>query len=136
MPYGALEHVGNKVKKSIIVGVMLLASVPSAQAFNYMGVGGQTCGKFIQTYNSNQELRLMIISWIQGWISRGNAQWWTQQNEKNTVSNQINFDIIKGQDYASITTWIQNYCRAHPLRDIADTAIALEGALIKNKTGE
>lgn len=63
--------------------------------------------------------RLVKESWIVGYLSG--------------IASGTNKDFIRGTDNPSILLWVDNYCRANPLKDLGDAGSQLARDLIKQK---
>jgi hypothetical protein len=99
--------------------------------------GSDSCGSYAQEYktrspNGSSQLFLLQASWIAGWISHGNAEW------AATVARKISpdkvgkpgFDLLLDMDADGLLKWVDNFCDAHPLDNLATAATALEAALL------
>lgn len=82
----------------------------------YWKQGGFTCGKFVedrQRPDTRQRFTEVMMAWLAGYVTAYNY----------VVPDTTN--ILGGSDLNSAILWIENYCRARPLKDTADAAEAL-----------
>jgi hypothetical protein len=91
----------------------LMAGGTEAIAYHLIGVGLSSCGTWTtDRRNPSAQLALMDASWISGFLSgigyvgEGGA------------------DPLKGMDANGVAAWVDNFCRAHPIDDIATAAEA------------
>ena len=103
--------------KRIIIAIMLTCLVTPALDANaqgdliVLGAGGNSCGKWTKkrkdnTWHSSGQ-------WILGFVTAYN--YYTPG-----VS-----DVAKNADNQGLAAWVDNYCAANPLNDIADASISL-----------
>lgn len=93
----------------------LAAEAHADKAINY-GAGVSSCGEWLA--DANKELdRMYDTSWLLGWVSAAGF-----------------YDVrgdLRHTDAAAMSAWVDNYCHAYPLNNIADAAAALIKALAK-----
>jgi hypothetical protein len=82
-----------------------------------MGAGHWSCGSYVQSsakHASAADRGRYIAAdyWVFGVLSAENSQ---------DVQNEGRADFLKETDVAAIKTWLQNFCRSHPLNTL-DTA--------------
>jgi hypothetical protein len=79
---------------------------------DYLGVGGNSCGRWIDARNTNNTSR--HGSWLLGYLSALNL--WGVIGRK---------DALAGTDADGLYGWMDRYCLSHPLETIATGAGAL-----------
>lgn len=96
--------------------VALLASLSAgsaaANARTEMGPGLVSCGAWLA---STSAMRYGRGAWVLGYLSR--------------AAHAYPGDLLAPLDSDAVTAWLDNYCRAHPLEDLAAAASTLEGEL-------
>ena len=105
------------IKKSmgiVLAGLMLATASFEGQAFTIRGA--RSCGQWVEArkggYNPAE-------SWLVGFLSG--------------AALGANVDILKGTDNLSLFLWVDNYCRANPLKDLDDAGVDLFLELKKTK---
>lgn len=99
--------------KKLIGTIVLTAAIASvsipAQASNVYGTGAASCGKWTSDKANDESMYSHRISWMLGFVSGAG------------------FGISKDleADSSGMTGWIDNYCAANPLKQIAEAAGAL-----------
>ena len=78
-----------------------------------------SCGEWIAHREKSDTLALSNASWLLGYLSG--------------LSISAGKDYLAGTDNASIYKWMDNYCRANPLRSVSDGGYALTAELDKKK---
>ena len=91
----------------------------NANAVLTTGVVG--CGKWIAASERKASDRFLLF--YQGWVL----------GFLNGSAVQTNKDILKNTDNESLYLWIDNYCRANPLKSLVDGSDDLFEALKKQK---
>jgi hypothetical protein len=83
--------------------------------YQVLGPGGVSCGQYVETRRNPdaQPIALADVDWIEGYL--------TAYNEYNWPSG----DLTRGTDSDGLTVWVDNYCAANPLDDLAKAARAL-----------
>jgi hypothetical protein len=76
---------------------------------DYFGVGGQSCGSWIDARKTNNTSRQG--SWLLGYLSALNV--WGVIGRK---------DALSGTDAAGLYAWMDRYCQSHPVETIATGA--------------
>ena len=102
------------------VAVALLGLVISAAAFEAQAVtlrGSVSCGIWVKDREEKNLTAATHQRWLMGVMSG--------------IAIGSNKDILKTTDAPSIFLWMDNYCRAKPLKDIDDGAVELFFELIK-----
>jgi hypothetical protein len=114
----------NKTIYTLLTIIFLSCITTNANAIKMKG-GVVGCGKWI-AYRENktpdmsdESLGRLYTAWILGFLS-GSAV-------------QTNKDILKNTDNESLYLWIDNYCRANPLKFIPDASDALFEELKKQE---
>jgi hypothetical protein len=82
-------------------------------------MGARGCGKWMERKGD-------------GYASVANEAW--LGGALSGIAMISNNDFIKGTDAASLYLWMDNYCQAHPLDDVADGAMALAAELTRRKS--
>jgi hypothetical protein len=95
----------------VLAGLMLGTASVEAQAVEIRGV--ISCGRWFQPESG------FYKAWLNGFLSG--------------IAFGTNVDILKGTDKESIYLWIDNYCRANPLKDLDDAGLALFDELKRQK---
>ena len=92
--------------------IILGMSGPLAQSSTVrtIGVGNSSCGAWTESRRSRASY--LREQWVLGYLS-GIA-----------VVNQDGDDPLRGMDADGVWGWIDNYCRANPIRRITDAANA------------
>jgi hypothetical protein len=96
----------------LVVATLGLPTVTLAQSRDFFGVGGHSCGKWIEARKTNEISA--YGSWLLGYLSALNL--WAIIGRK---------DALAGTDTAGLYAWMDGYCQAHPIEDIAGGAAAL-----------
>jgi hypothetical protein len=89
----------------------------NAEAVHIRGV--RSCGIWVTETQENGWPIVATRSWLIGYLSG-----------KVSESGR---DVMRGADNASFFLWVDNYCNANPLKDIADAGDALLSELSKNR---
>ena len=98
---------------------MLLIPLGSAAAdgtYTILGAGTKSCGAWTDARRASGVEEYTYVAWIQGYITEANGF--------------ISGDLTAGTDVEGIKAWVDNYCAAHPLDDLASAASALVGELV------
>lgn len=75
-------------------------------------------------------------TWVQdsqkkGWAEVTNQKWLL--GLLSGVSVALDEEFLAGKDNVSLFLWMDNYCKANPLKNAGDGGLALAAELIKNK---
>lgn len=98
--------------------VALLILVPTVcQAVTIRGV--PSCGDWVENRALNNVLGVANEFWLLGYLSG--------------LAVGSNRDFIKGTDNPSLFLWVDNFCRASPLKDVADAGSQLLRELTRQK---
>jgi len=101
-----------------ITMTLILSSMPSSANVNVIAQG-ISCGEWVKARHEKGLETVIKTNWLWGFLSgmsvgRGN-------------------DVLKISEVESYYLWMDNYCIANPLEDIADGAIALHVELVKKR---
>ena len=91
----------------IAVGLALWATGASAE-YAFLGQGGFSCGRWQQGRRTKEPTSFTAQAWVLGYLTRANYSGDTS--------------LTAGTDADGVFAWIDNFCRANPLKDIADAA--------------
>jgi hypothetical protein len=85
------------------------------------GNGSDSCGQWTEARKSEPHgtWTAMELSWILGYLTGSQA-----------VAERREGLRYRHADSDAITVWIDNYCQAHPLLEIYEATVALDGALL------
>ena len=97
------------------------APSPRPATYSVWGVGVSSCGNWTDTSPAANSTKFLMLSWLQGYLSAYN----------NYVDHGGN--VAKGTDIPGIIAWMDNYCHAHPLDNVATASDALMQALKAEK---
>ena len=98
----------------LVVTLAIVAAAFSAYVLSYSAAAHQTCGRWLEvSRDESHPIHLLFMSWAEGWVGRA----------------ALEAEVPWGGDASAVRTWINNYCRAHPLNTIDDAAYDLEGQL-------
>lgn len=101
-----------KLAAAIVIAIAASASSPGVWAEVDVEVRGYaSCGIWVQGRTKNDAGGVANRFWVLGYLS-GLAS-----------SSKVN--ILKGTDSQSIYLWIDTFCRANPLKDVADASEVL-----------
>lgn len=115
--------------RNALIGAMICAgSSILAEPEYHVGAGTISCGKWVMArQNANDKtsagrddgivISNMGTSWIQGYL--------TGQAVALSDSAQAMKEWSHIPDVDALNLWVENYCRANPLRDLMDTAATL-----------
>ena len=106
--------------KRLLIGITLLLATTGAIAQGVNVRGSRSCADWIQERTQEVPNRFTAVdstrNWLTGYLSGlaigASRNFWGQPNV-NLLSNQ------------SVFFWVDNYCRANPLKDIDDAGTAL-----------
>ena len=108
------------MKRSAILRRCLLlalcAVVVGAEAAEF---GSPSCGEWVAHREKSDTLALGNAYWLQGFIAG--------------LSAGSGKDFLAGTDSSAFNGWMDKYCQANPLRDLASGAGALAAELQKNR---
>ena len=108
---------------SLFAGCLLLAAsmaaVPSPSEAGAEALPAPSCGEWVVHREKSDTLALSNASWLVGYLSG--------------LAVGSGKDYLSGTDNVSIYRWMDNYCRANPLRDLSYGGNALAAELAKRK---
>jgi|SRR5271166_4901723 len=94
----------------LVVLSVVLTGTAKAE-YHLIGPEGLSCGSWTRAHDGLPTEAIMIREgWVLGFLS---------------AFGYLTYgDPLNGMDGAGVAAWIDNYCRDHPIDDIADAAIA------------
>lgn len=113
-------------KRAKNVGVTLLAALTilgtelsEAQSkFAIAGSGSTSCGQYLKPPSTTKAISdLIMVTWIQGYLSGTNTQRLIDNNEK-TMKIQ--------PDSESIVAFVDKFCRENPLKSVYEATMMLD----------
>jgi hypothetical protein len=99
---------------SVVLGLMLTVMELGAQTIEVRGI--RSCGEWVKDKDT---LAFGNQTWLVGYLSG--------------LAVATNKQFLSGTDNQSIYLWVDNYCRANPLRSLPDAGTALYYELVKQK---
>jgi len=115
----------------LVVLPVMMAGIGEAAAQQFMmGEGSSSCGSWTEARRTKAPHQDAQQQWVFGFLSGANLGFLDPANKTVTPYAP---DFLKGRDFDSVVAWIDNYCSAHPLDEIATAAIALLAEL-RSKT--
>ena len=96
-------------KRLVVASVIVVATgrVAHPEVRYGLGHGLSSCGAWTQARELHNIDQMNMEQWVAGYLS-----------EANLVGPDIDApdipDLLKGEDWAALTDWIDNYCNAHP----------------------
>ena len=107
----------------LLIAALLAASVTTvATAYENLGSGSISCGQWLENRQATgaEERRIVFDDedWVMGFITGMNLGASTFGHEKLSHAGGKT-------ESAGMFEWIDNYCRANPLKDLANAADAL-----------
>ena len=79
---------------------------PAPDHYTVFGVGNRSCGAWLEERRKDSILSYSYMHWLTGFLS--GVGW--------------KGDDVRTVDAAAMNAWIDNYCRTHPLENIAKAA--------------
>jgi hypothetical protein len=73
--------------------------------------GASSCGEWVAQRKKSDHLALSNAAWLVGFLSG--------------LSLASGKDLLAGRDNAALYSWMDNYCKEHPLQDTASGARVL-----------
>jgi hypothetical protein len=104
-----------KVFLAVLISGLTLGSYAATVSVR----GVSSCGGWIEDRSKAGVGTLINESWLVGFLSG--------------VAFESERDFVKGTDNASLFLWMDNYCRANPLSDVASGGYKLFQELAKQK---
>ena len=108
------------IKKTRATAMALCCLVLSATVVDAQAVairGATSCGLWVK--DRQEKIAFVHHRWVLGYLSG--------------LAFESDKDILKTTDAESIFLWVDNYCRANPLKDIDDAGTTLFYELVKQK---
>ena len=102
------------LRASIVMLALNATIIVAADGITVRGPGASSCGTWTADRRRGGEWPMMDEAWILGFLT-GSAYVATDGR-----------DPVSGVDNEGIFAWIDNYCRANPLKEIIDAAAAFE----------
>ena len=100
------------------VAVDLFVSNAGASDYTAMGVGTNSCGSWTAARRTPTQIQAVLDeTWVQGFLSG-----------VGSIGISQGFNPLNGTDPDGVWAWIDSYCGAHPLDDIAVAAAAFASA--------
>src|SRR5262245_51119485 len=81
-------------------------------ASTIIGHGTKSCGTWTQARRSHGAIEIAVTAWMGGYLSAMNFG----------PAALARLDVLEGPDVEGLYSWIDNYCREHPLDTIQDAA--------------
>ena len=106
-----------KCAATLLIGLMLSATVLEANAVEIRGL--ISCGVWVKDRVEKEIGEVVNEMWLIGYLSG--------------LATGANSDFLRGSDNESIFLWVDNYCRANPLKNLDDAGIYLAYELQKQK---
>lgn len=107
----------------LLAGFFLLAAsmiaVSSASEGGAEARQAPSCGEWVVHREKSDTLALGNASWLLGYVSG--------------LAVSSGKDYLSGTENSSIYKWMDNYCRANPLRDVSKGGNAMAAELAKKK---
>lgn len=110
-----------KLMKSKSIAMICIASTLWGTAHQATALevrGFRSCGKWISERAASDSS--YATTWLVGYMSG--------------IAMGAEIDILAGTDNQSIYLWMDNYCRANPLKDTSDGGVELTIELMKKKS--
>lgn len=103
---------------AILLGFLLLV-LSNAAAAEAAGRGSPSCGEWVAHREKSDTLALGNAYWLQGFLSG--------------LATGSGKDFLAGTENSTVNGWMDKYCQANPLKDLAGGANALAAELLNNK---
>ena len=110
------------IKKSSAIVLAASSLLLSATAFEAQAVtilGSRSCGTWVSERSLKSLGALVNETWLVGYLSG--------------LAYGSDKDFLKGTDNESLFLWVDNYCRANPLKTTFEAGETLHLELIKQK---
>ncbi len=104
--------------RSITLSILtlMLMSTSTFSQVAMLGFGTESCGSWTEVRRAGPVASVGQKSWMLGFVSGVNAA---------ASASLQKPDFLKGKDANALTGWIDNYCAAHPLDNLAGATIHL-----------
>jgi hypothetical protein len=106
------------VRCMVLCASMMLVADAAAETKHMLGLGGSSCGSWTK---ASPVTRSLAQQWVVGYLAGLNSQ------------TPDDLDFIKGADFDGLMSWIDNYCRAHPIESINTAANELSTELLRRQ---
>lgn len=93
------------------LSLALSMSAASARTYTVLGFGTQSCGGWVQARQNASGTDVVFESWLLGFVSSFNDYSWSESP-----------NVAQGTDANGIFAFVDSYCMAHPLDDVATAA--------------
>ncbi len=101
---------------------IVIASSPALPYYAY-GAGTLSCGDYVQTFlNPETSHANMYKAWVGGYLTA-----------MNVISTGFTAEDISDRDINGPIEWINNYCRANPMENVANATIAFSSTMIDKR---
>jgi hypothetical protein len=108
----------------VIAAVVVFSDVTAARTIMLLGAGSVSCGTWTQESRRQSSTYATYAQWVLGYLTASNAYLLTHDES-----------VAKGMDNIALLAWIDNFCAANPLENIAHaTEKLLQVAMKKNGT--
>ena len=115
------------MKRTILVALLTMISTGTwSQEYWLIGAGNKDCGRYISENQVKGKDYYANTAWVDGFLSGVNAAFTSLKYKDITLG--------KASSAESRILWIENYCRANPLDNLAGATDALVAELNKRKT--
>ena len=84
-----------------------LVAETAKSSYQVYGSGQVSCGTWAEELANKSPMRQLDLAWILGWISSYNRY------------SDAPGNVSSGADSAAVSGWIDNYCAANPLSNLA-----------------
>lgn len=108
---------------AVLAGAALVATSVSAQpgvSFRVIGPGTASCGEWTAERQKDSTIAVAFAVWVEGFVTA------------TEIAHPIIVPGVRHTDSAGMAAWIDNWCRVHPLEDIANASNALVHELSKS----
>ncbi|PWK38440.1 hypothetical protein [Cupriavidus plantarum] len=107
------------MKKLIAVGIAATTLLGATAAHASTTFGMPDCGQWLASHTPTRQ------AWLLGYLSGANS-WNDMQIQLHSGGKDLGPDILgKVNSADQIYAWMENYCRASPMRDVTDGAFIL-----------
>jgi hypothetical protein len=89
------------------------------------GAGNDSCSRYLEEYAAGPSGRFTEeISWLEGSVTALNIDAVVKLSDRFGWEKSADFDLLKHADVAFLESWVLNYCRANPTKNLNDAADA------------
>ncbi|MGH8738826.1 MAG: hypothetical protein ACREVC_15815 [Burkholderiales bacterium] len=110
--------------KKLLAIVMLIASMPAWGADEdrkYGTMGSESCDKYVKDRVAKGSNAAGYYAWVAGFVTAYNLQ------------TPDTYSIVRGTNLEGMVLWLDNYCNANPLGNLASGMQALTAELYPNR---